>query len=83
MSNKKGLQKIIDSSSSQYIVSILLGIGLASLFRKSCQNRNCIVFKAPSNQKIQDKIFKFDDKCYTFISESISCNTHNKQINFD
>ena len=79
----KGLQKLINSNSGKYIISIILGIGLATLFRKSCQNRNCLIFKAAPNEKIKDKIFKSDGQCYTYDEENIKCGTLKQQIEFN
>ena len=42
------LRRLIYSDIGKYIISILLGLGLATLFRKVCKDRNCIVFKAPN-----------------------------------
>ena len=64
------LRRLLYSDIGKYIISILLGLGLATLFRKVCKDRNCIVFKAPNIQKIKNQIFKFENKCYKFI-ESI------------
>ena len=53
------LRRLIYSDIGKYIISILLGLGLATLFRKVCKDRNCIVFKAPNIKKIKNQIFKF------------------------
>ena len=42
----------------QIFISIILGLGLATLFRKVCNERNCMVFKAPELKEIKDKTFK-------------------------
>ena len=41
------LRRLIYSDIGRIIISILLGLGLATLFRKVCNDRNCLVFKAP------------------------------------
>ena len=41
-----GLRNVIHSGSGQIIISILLGLGLSTLFRRSCNNRSCIIFQA-------------------------------------
>ena len=38
---------------SKYAISLILGLGLASLFRKACNSRNCLVFKAPPMEKVK------------------------------
>ena len=69
----KGIKQIINSERGKILFSIILGFGLATLFRKSCESNNCLIFKIPKIEKIQDKIFKHNDKCYNFTQSSISC----------
>lgn len=69
----KGLQKILNSNAGKYIISILLGIGLSTLFRNACNDRKCIVFKAVSPEKVKDKVFKIGDDCYTYNSKQVQC----------
>ena len=71
---KFNLIKFINSSRGKYVFSILLGLGLATLFRKACNSRNCLVFKAPDLNDIKGKIFNHDNKCYEFKEESTTCN---------
>ena len=59
----QSFQRLLNSEAGKYIISILLGIGLATLFRKACNGRNCLVFKAPSPDDIKDKIYEFDNAC--------------------
>ena len=76
------LRRLIYSDIGKYIISILLGLGLATLFRKVCKDRNCIVFKAPNIKKIKNQIFKFDGKCYQFEENIEKCNTNKKIVDF-
>ena len=76
---KLALQKIINSSKGKILFSIILGFGIATLFRKVCKDRNCIVFKAPSLDTIVDKTFKFDNACYKYKEKNVTCDP-SKQI---
>ncbi len=38
-----GIRNVIHSGSGQIIISILLGLGLSTLFKRACNNRSCIV----------------------------------------
>ncbi len=38
-----------DERTNTIIISIIWGLGIASIFRKICNNNKCIVIKAPSN----------------------------------
>ena len=64
-------------------MSVLLGIGISTLFRKVCKDRNCLVFKAPSFDKIKDKVFKFNDKCYSYTENLTKCDISKHIIEFD
>ena len=72
------LKSLLNSTKGKIIVSILLGFGIATLFRKSCENRNCLVFKAPSMNKIKNKPFLFDDKCYEYNEKNVTCDNKKK-----
>lgn len=68
------LKEFVNSTRGKYLFSILLGLGLATLFRKACNSRNCLVFKAPTLSEIKGKIYSHNNKCYKFKETSVSCN---------
>jgi len=76
------VRRLIYGSFGRTIISILLGLGLATLFRKVCNDRNCLVFKAPEIKKIENQIFEFDDKCYKFKKKATKCDNTKKIVNF-
>ena len=67
------MNKFFNSKNGQIIISIIWGLGLAALFRKVCEGRNCIVIKAEKPKKIKDKIFKYENSCYKYYPEAINC----------
>lgn len=73
------LKKFINSGKGKIILSILLGFGIATLFRKACKDRNCLVFHAPTMDKVKDKTFEFDNKCYQYRQKNATCN-NSKQV---
>ena len=76
------LKRLIYSDVGKIVISIILGLGLATLFRKVCKERNCLVFHAPKLDKIKNQVFKFKDKCYKFEEEIEKCNENKKIVNF-
>ena len=76
------LRRLIYSPFGKTIMSILLGLGLATLFRKVCKNRDCIIFKAPDINKIKNQIFKFGNKCYKFEESIEKCSDNKKIVEF-
>jgi len=73
------VRKLLYGPYSRYIIAILLGLGLATLFRASCKGNNCVVHKAAPMESIQGKIYKFGDDCYTFGTEAAPCDD-SKQV---
>jgi hypothetical protein len=63
-------------------MSILLGFGLASLFRTVCKDKDCLIFKAPPLDKFKDKIYKNGEKCYKYNPVATKCSLNAKTINF-
>lgn len=48
-------------------ISILLGLGLAAMFRKSCTDKTCITFKGPVISEVDGKTYQFGDgECSKF-----------------
>ena len=74
------LSKFVHSKTGRIVMSILLGFGLASLFRTVCKDKNCIIFKAPPLDEIDNKIYKQNGKCYTYTSENIKCDSNKKNV---
>ena len=62
------------SDKLKIIVSIILGLGIASLFKTVCEGRNCIIIKGPSVNEIETNTYKFDNKCYQYKSQHTNCN---------
>ena len=77
------MNRLMKTHIGKTIISIILGIGLASLFKKACNDRNCLVFKSPALADIKDQVFQTGDKCVTFQERNIQCNTKSQQIDFE
>jgi hypothetical protein len=76
------LQKFVKTHTGKYIMSILLGIGLATIFRSVCKGKECSIYMAPPLDEIEDKIYKFDGKCYKFERVSKKCDSSKKIVEF-
>ena len=71
------IKKFIGSKSGVLILSAVLGLGLACIFKMSCDSNNCIVYKAPEYH--EKKIIKYNDKCYEPVEHMQTCDA-SKQI---
>jgi hypothetical protein len=65
------------------VLSIILGLGLASLFRQACIGVDCNRFIAPSIKKLKDKVFKTDDTCYAMTERMVTCDATKKVFDFE
>ena len=77
------LLKILNSDGGKIMISILLGIGLASLFRKACEGRDCMIFKAPPAKDIKGETYEIDNKCYNFREKNAQCGKKEQQLNYE
>jgi hypothetical protein len=77
------LGKFVHTETGKVIMSLLLGFGLASLFRTVCKDKNCLTFHAPPLEEIKDKIYKENEKCVKYNFIPTKCNAHIKTIDFD
>lgn len=66
-------RRLLNTPTGRNIVSILLGIGLATIFRRACTDKNCIVFNGPIISEVEGKTFKHGDKCYKYSTVSEKC----------
>lgn len=74
--------KFVHTQNGKIIMSILLGFGLATLFRNVCKGKECITFYAPPLENFKDKIYKNGDKCYTYNALATKCDANKKIIEF-
>jgi len=76
------MKKFIQSPYGKIVISLILGFGLSTLFRKSCNSKKCIEFKSPPLDKIKDQVYKYDEKCYLFEQHHSSCSPVKKTVMF-
>jgi hypothetical protein len=63
------------------IISVILALGLACILRITCKDANMIIIKGPPIESIENKIFSFDSRCYSYKTIATSCkNLENNQI---
>jgi len=75
--------RYLHSQNGKVIISILLGFGLASLFRTICKGKSCVVFHAPPLDEIKDKIYKSGNKCVKYNYIPTKCKSKAKIVEFE
>jgi hypothetical protein len=71
------IDNLFNTNRGKIIVSIILGLGIASLFKKTCVGDGCIVIKSLSPDMIQANTYRHDDKCYKYKAHSSKCSDKN------
>ena len=74
------LKRLLTTPLGKILLSIILGLGLASLFRKVCTDKNCIHFKGAAIKDIDGKTYMHDEKCYKYSASPVKCNEKNKIV---
>lgn len=77
------LGKFVHTETGKIMMSVLLGFGLASLFRTVCKNKECLLFHAPPLEQIKDKIYKNEGKCVKYNPVATKCSLNAKVIEFE
>lgn len=68
--------RLLHTDLGKIFVSILLGLGLATMFRKVCKDKSCIHFNGPvlkDFSEMDGKIYKHGSKCYKYKMVSAKC----------
>ena len=65
--------ELMKSKNGKIIVSIILAFGLACMLRIACKDANMIIIKGPPIKSVENKIFSFDSKCYSYKTIATSC----------
>ena len=78
------IKRLLDTSLGHIFISVLLGLGLATLFRKACNDKHCLTFNGPIIHSVNGKIYKFDnDNCYKYNLIKTKNDTTKKTIELD
>lgn len=71
---------LMDNQVFATIVSILLGFGIAAMFRPLCKGADCIVLHGPPVKDILDKVYQMGERCVEFTTEVVECPKDAKEI---
>jgi hypothetical protein len=71
------LGKFVHTRTGKIIMSMILGLGFASLFRTVCKNYDCIQLYAAPLEKIENKIFQIGNKCVKYKYSVAKCENKN------
>lgn len=73
-------KRLLNTPVGVMFISIMFGLGLATLFRQTCTGKNCIEFNGPVISEIDGKVYKFGEHCYKYKLEASRCDSTKKQV---
>lgn len=73
-------KRLLHTDIGQFFISVILGLGLASLFQQVCKDKDCIRFHGPVIGEMDGKIFQHGNECYEYSVSSAPCNSMKKII---
>ena len=74
------IKKMLESKTGIIIFSVILGLGLSTIFKSCCDSNNCIVYKGPDFET--KKIIKYNRKCYEPVEQIQTCDSNKKIVTF-
>ena len=67
------LSEFFQTKKGSIVFSIILGLGLASLFRQVCKGSHCFIVKGPNSEEIANHVFKSDEDCFKYTPVIVDC----------
>ena len=64
---------ILDVPGMATFISLLLGFGVASLFRPLCKGPECVILRGPPVNDIRGSVYQFGSKCIEFDAKAVAC----------
>lgn len=73
------LEKFVNSYTGKVLMSILLGIGLATFFRSVCKGKQCRIKTSPPLENMEGQTYQIHGGCYQYEINSVSCQKSGKR----
>ena len=79
------LDKLFHTTSGKTMISIILGLGIASLFRQACKGTNCVLVKALPMDSIANTVYKHpsSERCIRYEVNPVKCDKSKKIYHYD
>ena len=72
------IEDLLNTPMGQLVLSVILGLGLAAVFKKVCTGQNCIVVQSPDLKEIDKYYYKIDSTCFKYTPYVSECERENK-----
>ena len=76
------IKGLIRSDRGKTSLAIIIGFGLATLFRKACKDKDCIRFVAPKDIRDTDKVYEHKSGCFSYAVQPATCEKGRRTVRF-
>lgn len=74
------IAKVLMDPKSKIVISVILGLGLAAAFKKTCVGNNCILIKGPKSSDVEGHVYRLRDSCYRYTPRVVECADKSKTL---
>ncbi len=74
------ISRILNTPMGRIFISLLLGLGLATMFRKACTDGSCLSFNGPVINEVDGKTYKFGEYCYKYDLFPTKCDSTRRTV---
>jgi len=67
------IMEIMEHPRLAFIISCMIGFGLAAMMRPLCKGPDCIVIRGPEVGQFQNSVYQIGDGCYEFKIKTEKC----------
>ena len=72
--------KVMEIPGFSTLLSIVLGFGIAAMFRPLCKGSECVILRGPPVGDIRGSVYQYGKKCVEFNAKPVPCPTENSTI---
>ena len=71
------ISHLLEDPTGRILISIILGLGLATILRQTCKGSSCVVIESPPLGEIKKYYYKIDDDCWKYTPYASKCDEKN------
>ena len=74
------LMELMEHPRIAFILSCVIGFGLAAMMRPLCKGPDCIIIRGPDVVKFQNTVYQIGEGCYEFKVKPVFCPADKKDV---
>lgn len=67
------IKRVLNDNAGSIMISVILGLGLAAIFRKACSGGSCIVVRHPDLGELKKYVYRMDGSCFKYTPHVVPC----------